>query len=579
MHATASAAGFRSRAQLCEILVRTLGTCPNHIRSCPSLPICLTLLALHLLPPYIYENFSLTSHFDYLSSFTHDYKTSNTSNTHNTPSHKSHTMISFIFLLTCFVLVMAAPLPAIITRVHTAAAVTEVKTYTTGTTTVWLPPVEVLISDDVTYTFTVSTGQWATAPNTYTSYFTDVNKAAAPATPAASAPAAETTTPTTAAPLTAQPSFFSTSTLYSTEDDYQAETTATPATAQTTPSQTPQTTQSPTTTQGQSSLAAQVQIQSTLVSSGVNAFALVAQTVSSQQTQNVQATTQATTSTSATSSTAASSSASSASSGSLHPPSTIVYSPYADDTSCKTYATIQLDLELIYSKGIRKLRTYSTDCAHLTAVLPIAAKLGMTVNQGFWISSAGVDSIDDSVSDLISWASQNGWSVFDFFTVGNEAVIAGYCSASELISKIASVKSQLQAAGWSGSVTTAEPPATFIAHPELCTKSEIDIVGINSHSYFNTNLYANQAGEYVASQKAQIEELCSKNALVVETGYPSQGDTNGNNVPSAANQAAAVLSILNYLGNDVTILTTYNDMWKQPGPYGIEQYFGTIDLF
>lgn len=472
---------------------------------------------------------------------------------------------------------MAAPLPAIITRVHTAAAVTEVKTYTTATTTVWLPPVEVLISDDATYTFTVSTGQWATVPNTYTSYFTDVKKAAAPPTPAAPATPAETTTPTTAAPLTVQPSFFSTSTLLSTED--QVETTATPAAPQTTQSQSPQTTQAQATTQAQTTQAAQVQSLSPLASSGVNAVALVAQTVSTQQTQNVQTVAQATTLISVTPSPAASSSVASASPGSLHPPSTIVYSPYADDTSCKTYATIQLDLELIYSKGIRKLRTYATDCAHLTAVLPIAAKLGMTVNQGFWISSAGVDSIDDSVSDLISWASQNGWSVFDFFTIGNEAVIAGYCTVGELISKIASVKSQLQAAGWSGSVTTAEPPATFISNPELCTQSEIDIVGINSHSYFNTNLYANEAGEYVASQKAQIEELCSKNTLVVETGYPSQGDTNGNNVPSAENQAAAILSILNYLDNDVTILTTFDDFWKQPGPYGIEQYFGAINLF
>lgn len=236
-------------------------------------------------------------------------------------------------------------------------------------------------------------------------------------------------------------------------------------------------------------------------------------------------------------------------------------------------------MKYILSKGISKLRIYGADCTTFTAVLPIASSLGMTVNQGLWISSAGVDSIDDYVTLLISYGQTNGWGVFDYITVGNEAVNAGYCSVSELISKISSVKSQLNSAGYTGSITTSEPPATFISSPELCTDSEIDFVGINPHSYFNENLYASESGSYITSQQSQVAELCSKKAVITETGYPSQGDTNGNNVPSSENQYIAIKSILESTGGDVTILTTYNDYWKSPGPYGIEQYFGTIQLF
>lgn len=234
---------------------------------------------------------------------------------------------------------------------------------------------------------------------------------------------------------------------------------------------------------------------------------------------------------------------------------------------------------MIQGKGISKLRLYGTDCLTITAILPISASLGLTVNQGFWISADGVDSIDDSVTLMIKYGQANGWSVFDFFTVGNEAILAGYCTVSELISKIASVKAQLQAAGYTGKVTTSEPPSTYIASPSLCTDSDIDFVGINPHSYFNTNLYAYQAGEYIVAQQLQVAALCSKDAYITETGYPSQGDTNGNNVPSAENQYLAIKSIIESTGSDVTILTTFDDFWKDPGQYGIEQYFGTIGLF
>ncbi|GMG34815.1 unnamed protein product [Ambrosiozyma monospora] len=67
--------------------------------------------------------------------------------------------------------------------------------------------------------------------------------------------------------------------------------------------------------------------------------------------------------------------------------------------------------------------------------------------------------------------------------------------------------------------------------------------------------------------------------VVTETGYPSAGDQNGKNIPSAANQIIALTSILSDYGSDVTILSTYNDYWKSPGQYGIEQSFGAINLF
>lgn len=101
---------------------------------------------------------------------------------------------------------------------------------------------------------------------------------------------------------------------------------------------------------------------------------------------------------------------------------------------------------MIKSKGITRIRVYGTDCNSFETVQPAAVELGIKINQGLYITSSGVDSIDDAVSTLIEYGQTNGWDVFDFITVGNEAIINGWCSVSDLISKISSVKSQLNSA-------------------------------------------------------------------------------------------------------------------------------------
>ncbi|KAM9912445.1 hypothetical protein OXX59_000704 [Metschnikowia pulcherrima] len=564
-------------------------------------------------------------------------------------------MYFFFALLALLQVIVAVPVPRLVTRYHTADTITSTQTYVTGTTTIWLPPVEIFISNGVTYTFTDYKGQWATTQATLTSVFNDAVTPAGQATPTVEAPsettaeintvtneaettttaAAETTpTPTTTQAVETTPKQISETaatqnvettqaittqnaeTTEATETTANAETqttpttSATPATAaattsststanaeteaiettkasETTLAETNETTQPDQTTQTTETANAETTAKPTDAATTAETTAeTTADNGTTQQETTQGETTQVspettstkTTATSTTATATSTSTSTSVASGKISVPSVIVYSPYANDGSCKGYDTIKSDLQLIQSKGISKLRLYGADCAVTTAVLPLCMELGITVNQGFWISSAGVDSIDGGVSSVVEWAETNGWSVFDFFTVGNEAVNDGSCTVSELIDKIASVKQILNNAGYSGEVTTSEPPVTFINYPSLCTDSVIDFVGVNPHSYFNANLYAYQAGEYITAQQKQVAAICSKSAFITETGYPHKGDSYGNNVPSDENQYLALASIMKYTGGDVTILTTYDDMWKNPGPHGIEQYFGMINL-
>ena len=52
----------------------------------------------------------------------------------------------------------------------------------------------------------------------------------------------------------------------------------------------------------------------------------------------------------------------------------------------------------------------------------------------------------------------------------------------------------------------------------------------------------------------------------IETGWPTQGDSNGSCVPSPENQAAALASIKSAMGSDVCYFTAFDDNWKTDTP-------------
>ncbi|KAF5094153.1 hypothetical protein D0Z03_002170 [Geotrichum reessii] len=264
-------------------------------------------------------------------------------------------------------------------------------------------------------------------------------------------------------------------------------------------------------------------------------------------------------------------------------PETLTYSPYNDDGTCKNFDQVYSDLSKIASFGINNIRVYGTDCGSISTIQPSALKLGLKINQGFWIGSSNVDSIDQSVNDLIQWVQkENGgdWNLFTTLTVGNEAIYSGFVDGNTLLGKIKSVKSILRSAGWNGPVTTAEPPQSYIDFPNLCTDTDgIDYVGLNAHPYFDANTSPDQAGNFVLAQIGIAQNTCNnRNIRITETGYPSAGNTNGKAIPTKENQATAIKSIMGALNNKAVLFTLYDDKWKNPGPYNVEQHFGLVDL-
>ncbi|RLV90486.1 putative beta-glucosidase btgE [Spathaspora sp. JA1] len=483
-------------------------------------------------------------------------------------------MFNYILIFICLTqFISAIPIPqqppvVVVTQYSTAPTRVVTKTYITGTTTVWLPPVGIIIDGDNTITTTLTESQWHTYPTTLTSIVerdqagtpTAANPQPAPQpTHTTATPQAESTSTTTPAPAPPPtpdtlPAAPISSSITSAAPQPSSTTPAAPQPSSTTsaapqPSSTTSAAPQPSST---TSAAPQPTSSSTTVPPppppppSSSSIPPPASTI----TDNIP------------------------------PPTGIVYSPYADNGGCKTPDQIVSQLTQIANKGIKNIRSYGTDCHAIDVMLPTAIQLGMSVNQGVWISQDGVDSIDSQVQQIIQYGSQNGWGVFQFITIGNEAINANFCTVDQLINKIAQVKTQLRNAGYGGQVSTAEPPIEFLQHPELCNGSEIDIVSVNPHSYFNQNIAPADAGPYIMQQKQQVIDVCTgKPVTITETGYPSQGNVNGVNDPTPENQVIAISSIISATGGDCTILTAFDDYWKQPGPYGIEQSFGVLQLF
>lgn len=500
---------------------------------------------------------------------------------------------SLTFLLFLSTLVSAMPVfhnKKIVTRVHTASTTNTVTDYYSTTTEVVVAPtVQFIVSDTFTFTTTLYPEGVPSTALPGTTITIQQHNVAKPtlASVAPSSVAADPTTSTTAAPETtsAAPEPTTSSTT-APEPTTSSTTTLEPTTSSTT---TPQTTSMThtrvvalTVASGDQTATTFIPVLTDVVNNEHTSVAPGANT--NQQTTFSTATTTSTPAANqeqgTTTSTAAEATSTFNSNSLLtRVPDTLVYSPYNGDGSCKSATDVYGDLSIIKARGVNKIRIYGTDCGSLETVLPVCAQFGMKVNQGLWISAAGVDSIDSAVASLISYGQTSGWDVFDFITVGNEAIISGYCSVSDLIAKIASVKAQFQAAGYTGRITTSEPPVSYENNPELCTSSAIDFVGINPHSYFDTYSTPETAGSFVKGQLQLIQKTCgTNNVYVTETGYPHAGIQNGGNIPSKANQLIAVQSILDEMDGDITILTYTDDFWKSPGPYGIEQSFGIIDI-
>jgi len=251
------------------------------------------------------------------------------------------------------------------------------------------------------------------------------------------------------------------------------------------------------------------------------------------------------------------------------------YSPYTSGGLCKDAGTVSSDISGIAGRGFTCIRLYSTDCSGLTNAGTAVRANGMKMIVGVFISATGVSGAAAQVSDLTAWKQ---WDLVELVVIGNEAIFNGYTTASELAGFISSTKSTLSGSGYSGPCTTTETLNIWqIEANAAALTAVVDGCGANIHPFFNAATSADIAGEFVLSQIQILEGICGGGKPVwnCETGWPWQGGNNGAAVAGLAEQQKAIAGILSSAGKQCVIFDSFDAAWKEPGAYGVEQYWGT----
>jgi exo-beta-1,3-glucanase (GH17 family) len=218
------------------------------------------------------------------------------------------------------------------------------------------------------------------------------------------------------------------------------------------------------------------------------------------------------------------------------------------------------------------VRTYSVDNG-LDRVPALAAKAGLKVIQGIWLGSNRLKNLAQ-ISTVVGLTKQYP-GIISSVVVGNEVLLRGEMTTSDLAATIRSVKSQVTVP-----VTYADVWEFWLRNREVY--EAVDFVTIHILPYWEDfPIRAKYAATHVDSIRRRMAvAFPGKEILIGETGWPSQGRMREGALPSRANQARVVSEILGLAkqeGFRVNLIEAYDQPWKRQLEGTVGGYWGLID--
>ncbi len=218
------------------------------------------------------------------------------------------------------------------------------------------------------------------------------------------------------------------------------------------------------------------------------------------------------------------------------------------------------------------VRTYSIENG-LDQVPALAAKAGLKVIQGIWLGSNGLKN-SAQISTVIGLTKAYP-DVITSVVVGNEVLLRGEMTASDLAAIIRSVKSQVAVP-----VTYADVWEFWLRNREIY--DAVDFVTIHILPYWEDfPIRAKYAAAHVdAIRMRMAAAFPGKEILIGETGWPSEGRMRAGALPSRTNQARVVSEILNLAKQEkfrVNLIEAYDQPWKRRLEGTVGGYWGLFD--
>ena len=255
----------------------------------------------------------------------------------------------------------------------------------------------------------------------------------------------------------------------------------------------------------------------------------------------------------------------------------VSYAPFRD-AQTPLIASTQISPEQIaqdlaqLAKITECVRTYSIDNG-LDKVPGLAAKVGLKVIQGIWLGSNRLKNLAQ-ISTVVGLTKEYP-GVITAVVVGNEVLLRGEMTASDLAANIRSVKAQV-----SVPVTYADVWEYWLRNREIY--EAVDFLTIHILPYWeDIPIRARYAAAHVDDIRARMAvAFPAKEILVGETGWPSAGRMREGALPSRANQARVVSEILDLAKRKnfrVNLIEAFDQPWKRQLEGTVGGYWGLID--
>jgi exo-beta-1,3-glucanase (GH17 family) len=218
------------------------------------------------------------------------------------------------------------------------------------------------------------------------------------------------------------------------------------------------------------------------------------------------------------------------------------------------------------------VRTYSVENG-LDQVPALAAKAGLKVIQGIWLGSTRLKNLAQ-IATVVGLTKEYP-DVITAVVVGNEVLLRGEMTASDLAATIRSVKSQVAVP-----VTYADVWEYWLRNREVY--EAVDFVTIHILPYWEDfPIRAKYAAAHVdAIRKRMAVAFPGKEILIGETGWPSEGRMREGALPSRTNQARVVSEILDLAKREnfrVNLIEAYDQPWKRQLEGTVGGYWGLFD--
>jgi glucan 1,3-beta-glucosidase len=255
----------------------------------------------------------------------------------------------------------------------------------------------------------------------------------------------------------------------------------------------------------------------------------------------------------------------------------VSYAPFRGEQTPLTLST-QVTAEQIaedlaqLSKITDCIRTYSTDNG-LDQIPEIAARVGLKVIQGIWLSSNRQRNLA-RIATTIRLVKEYPATI-TALVVGNEVLLRGEMTTADLAATIRSVKAQVAVP-----VTYADVWEFWLRNREIY--DAVDFVTIHILPYWEDfPIRAKFAAAHVdAIRRRMAVAFPGKEILIGETGWPSTGRMRDAALPSRTNQARVVSEILDLAKREnfrVNLMEAYDQPWKRRLEGTVGGYWGLFD--